>query len=110
MMRNVIAVAIVAFVGSLGATVDGKQLPGGITKGMSIAKKANDVRNLQITEAEEQALGKEVSERVRARYGVVQDAAVHRYVSLVGLRQRLCGARRLRAHHARRTGADQERS
>jgi beta-barrel assembly-enhancing protease len=85
MMRNVIAVAIVAFVGSLGATVDGKQLPGGITKGMSIAKKANDVRNLQITEAEEQALGKEVSERVRARYGVVQDAAVHRYVSLVGL-------------------------
>jgi beta-barrel assembly-enhancing protease len=85
MMRNVIAVAVVAFVGSLGATVDGKQLPGGITKGMSIAKKANDVRNLQITEPEEQALGKEVSERVRARYGVVQDAAVHRYVSLVGL-------------------------
>jgi beta-barrel assembly-enhancing protease len=86
MMRNVIAVAVVAFVGSFGTTtVDGKQLPGGITKGMSIAKKANDVRNLQITEAEEQALGKEVSDRVRARYGVVQDAAVHRYVSLVGV-------------------------
>ncbi len=47
-------------------------------------KKANDLRELQVTDAEEQALGAAVSERIRARYGVVQDAAVHRYVSLVG--------------------------
>ena len=63
----------------------GRQLPGGITKGLGIAKKANEVKNLHITDAEEQALGKQVSEKIRTRYGVVQDAAVHRYVSLVGL-------------------------
>ena len=58
---------------------------GRITKGLSIAKKANDVRELQMTDAEEQELGKQVSEKIRTRYGVVQDAGVHRYVSLVGL-------------------------
>ena len=57
---------------------------GGISKGLSIAKKANDVRELQMTDAEEQALGANVSERIRARYGVAQDAGVHRYVALVG--------------------------
>ena len=37
-----------------------------------------------MTDAEEQALGAQVSEKIRTRYGVVQDAAVHKYVSLVG--------------------------
>ena len=58
---------------------------GGLTKGVQIAKKANDVRELQMTDAEEQELGKQVSDRIRTRYGVVQDPAVHKYVSLVGL-------------------------
>ena len=57
---------------------------GGISKGLGIAKKANDVRELRMTDAEEQELGVKVSERIRTRYGVVQDANVHRYVSLVG--------------------------
>ena len=57
---------------------------GGIGKGLSIAKKANDVRELRMTDAEEQQLGLNVSERIRARYGVAQDAGVHRYVTLVG--------------------------
>ena len=71
--------------------------------------------------------------RIRTRYGVVQDADVHRYVALVGgalaagqhasptlpwtfivldtdARQRLCRAGRLRPHHARRAGADPGRS
>ncbi|HUQ88451.1 MAG TPA: M48 family metalloprotease [Vicinamibacterales bacterium] len=60
-------------------------MPGGLSKGLGIAKKANDVRELQMTDAEEQALGKLVSDKIRIRYGVVQDAAVHRYVGLVGL-------------------------
>lgn len=86
MMRSAIALSLVAFVGAnLSSPAEGRQLPGGITKGMSIARKANDVRDLQMTDAEEQALGKEVSERIRTRYGVVQNAAAHRYVSLVGL-------------------------
>jgi len=61
----------------------GDQL-GQIGKGVSIAKKANDVRDLQMTDAEEAELGAAVSERIRTRYGVVQDAAVHRYLALVG--------------------------
>ena len=40
--------------------------------------------DLTITEEEETALGTDVSARIRERFGVVQDAAVHEYVSLVG--------------------------
>ncbi len=85
MKRTVIALSLITCVGAVaGSPADARQLPGSITKGLSIAKKAQDLRDLQMTDAEEQALGKEVSERIRARYGVVQDANVHRYVSLVG--------------------------
>jgi predicted Zn-dependent protease len=49
-----------------------------------IVKRAEQYRELQITDAEEQVLGAAVSERVRQRYGVVQDETVHRYVALVG--------------------------
>jgi beta-barrel assembly-enhancing protease len=58
---------------------------GGISRGIGIAKKANDVRELRMTDEEEQQLGLNVSERIRTRYGVVQDANVHKYVSLVGM-------------------------
>lgn len=87
MMRNAIVLSLIAVLSSqvAAAAEGGGQLPGGITKGMSIAKKAQDVRDLQMTDAEEQELGKQVSDKIRTRYGVVQDAAVHRYVGLVGL-------------------------
>ncbi len=47
-------------------------------------KRAQQFRELQMTDEEEQKLGAAVSERIRDRYGVVQDEAVHRYVTLVG--------------------------
>src|SRR5262245_37552316 len=47
-------------------------------------KRAEQFQELRISDAEERELGASVSEKIRARYGVVQDAAVHRYVSLVG--------------------------
>ena len=85
MTRSVIAWSVAAVLaGGAGSPVAARQI-GGINKGLSIAKKANDVRDLSMTDAEEQELGKQVSERIRARYGVVQDAAVHRYVNLVGV-------------------------
>jgi beta-barrel assembly-enhancing protease len=53
-----------------------------------ILKKAgqarDEVKSLTISAEDEQAIGAGVSERVRTRYGVVQDPAVHRYVALVG--------------------------
>ena len=64
----------------------GPQIPG-LPKSRELTevlKRANQLRDLVITEEEEIRLGASVSERVRGRYGVVQDAAVHRYVTLVG--------------------------
>ena len=53
-----------------------------------ILKKAgqarDEVKSLTISAEDEQSIGAGVSERVRTRYGVVQDPAVHRYVALVG--------------------------
>lgn len=49
-----------------------------------VLKRAQQFRELQMTDEEEQQLGAAVSQRIRERYGVVQDPAVHRYVSLVG--------------------------
>jgi hypothetical protein len=61
---------------------DGRQIPGKIG---SVLKKAQEVnRELTITDEQEQEIGAEVSRRIRDRYGVVQDVAVTRYVSLVG--------------------------
>jgi predicted Zn-dependent protease len=48
------------------------------------AKRARQVNDLRWTEEEKRQLGSSVSEKVRARYGVVQNVAVHRYVTLVG--------------------------
>src|ERR687892_1520302 len=79
-MKRVVLVVLVVTV----AVAPAQGQIGGITKGLGIAKKANDVRELRMTDAEEQALGANVSEKIRARYGVVQDDGVHLYVSLVG--------------------------
>ena len=80
MMRTLfLAVALTA----IAASPVSAQL-GQIGKGLAIAKKAQDLRDLQMTDQEEQELGAAVSERIRTRYGVAQDAAVHRYLALVG--------------------------
>ena len=48
------------------------------------AKRAKQINDFRWTDEEKAALGSKVSELVRQRYGVVQDAAVHKYVTLVG--------------------------
>ena len=88
MMRTTALVVIVLSGACLaeaeaGGRGEGGQL-GQITKGVQVAQKANEVRDLAMTDAEEQELGTAVSERIRTRYGVVQDANVHRYLALVG--------------------------
>ncbi|HSL24083.1 MAG TPA: M48 family metalloprotease [Vicinamibacterales bacterium] len=40
---------------------------------------------LRVTDAEEQQIGSSVSSKIRIRFGVVQDRAIHIYVSSVGL-------------------------
>lgn len=58
------------------------QLGGLLNQGAKRAKQVNDFR---WTDDEKANLGRAVSEKVRERYGVVQNQAVHRYVTLVGL-------------------------
>ena len=80
-----VAMAVLA-AGVVAPVAAGPQIPG-IPKSKElteIVKRANQLRDLVITEDEEIKLGAGVSERVRERYGVVQSAAVHRYVTLVG--------------------------
>ncbi len=76
-----LACSAVLFV-STGAAAGDEQLPGKLG---SVLQKAQQVQNeLKINDQQEQEIGAEVSQRIRQRYGVVQDEAVHRYVSLVG--------------------------
>jgi len=59
----------------------------------SALKRAEQLKDLQVTNEDEQRLGEAVSQKIRDRYGVVQDPAVHRYVSLVGLVLAQAGSR-----------------
>lgn len=52
--------------------------------GKKLGQAAKVVDDLTFTEAEETQLGSEISAKLRDKYGVVQDTAVHRYVTLVG--------------------------
>ncbi|HSL24082.1 MAG TPA: M48 family metalloprotease [Vicinamibacterales bacterium] len=72
-------VAVVAFV-ALAAPASAQF--GALTKGV---KRAQQLQDLQITDKEEQQIGAEVSGKIRERFGVVQDAAIHKYVGSVGL-------------------------
>jgi len=49
-----------------------------------VLKRAQQFKDVQMTDEEEEELGAAVSARIRERYGVVQDPAVHKYVTLVG--------------------------
>ena len=55
---------------------------GGALKKAADKKQAID--DLTIDEKEERQLGETVSTQIRQRFGVVQDPAIHKYVSLVG--------------------------
>jgi beta-barrel assembly-enhancing protease len=56
---------------------------------MNKAQQANNVKksvdSLTISDDEERKIGTDVSAKLRARFGVVQDAAVTKYVTLVGM-------------------------
>jgi predicted Zn-dependent protease len=55
-----------------------------VRKGTEAKEKADKVRDLVITEADERKIGEKVSDRVRVEFGVFQDRAVTKYVTLVG--------------------------
>ena len=61
---------------------------GGISGALKKVQQAQEAKqkldDLTFSEAEERQIGSDVSTQIRARFGVVQDAAMHKYVSLVG--------------------------
>jgi predicted Zn-dependent protease len=58
---------------------------GGVLRRAQQAKETKDkFDDLNITEDEERVIGENVSAKIRARFGVAQDPAVHKYVTLVG--------------------------
>jgi predicted Zn-dependent protease len=57
---------------------------GGLDKVGKVTKKAQQFKDIEMTDEDEQELGAAVSQKIRTRYGVVQDPAIHRYVTLVG--------------------------
>src|SRR5947207_9267920 len=60
------------------------QLGGMIKKAQDVQEKKQQFDDINITEQEELQIGADVSAKVRQRFGVVQDAAVTKYVTLVG--------------------------
>jgi len=74
--------ALAAVFGTPALAASSPQLPRDPWSALKKGKEVVD--NLRISDADEERIGAAVSEKVRARYGVVQDPAVHRYVSLVG--------------------------
>ncbi len=78
-------IAIAWFVFDLSSGIATAQIGNILKKAGEIKKKADDVhQQLTISDEQEQEIGADVSQRIRDRYGVVQDVAVTRYVSLVG--------------------------
>jgi beta-barrel assembly-enhancing protease len=60
------------------------QLGGALGKLNKAADQAQKVKDLQVSEADERKIGEEVSATIRKEFGVYQNAAVTKYVTLVG--------------------------
>jgi predicted Zn-dependent protease len=72
----------------LGAAAPAFAQLGGLGGLTGAAKKAQEAKqkvdDLTFSEAEERKIGEDVSAKLRERFGVVQDPAIHKYVTLVG--------------------------
>jgi predicted Zn-dependent protease len=72
----------------LAITVPAHAQLGGLSGAMRRAQQVADAKqkldDLTFSDEEERTIGSAVSDKVRQRFGVVQDPAVHKYVTLVG--------------------------
>lgn len=80
MKKLIVAAMLVALASPAYAQLGGL---GGALKKAADKKQALD--DLTIDDKEERQLGETVSTQIRQRFGVVQDPAIHKYVSLVGM-------------------------
>lgn len=85
-MKRIFGIAVIGMVAVLAAPLSAQlgQLGKAVKKADQAKKVVDAVDALIFTDAEKLELGKQVSDKLRLRYGVVQDKAVHKYVTLVG--------------------------
>lgn len=79
MKQIILATAFLTFSVPAFAQLGG--LGGALKKAQEQKQKVDD---LTISESEERQIGEEVSTKIRERFGVVQDPAIHKYVTLLG--------------------------
>ena len=60
------------------------QLGGLLNKAQQVKDAKSKFDDLNVTDEEERKIGEDVSAKIRERFGVVQSAPVHKYVTLVG--------------------------
>jgi predicted Zn-dependent protease len=77
-----LSLALVAAV-SIGVRPAAAQL-GGVTGALRKAQTVQKLADIKVTDAEEQQIGQQVSDRIVESFGVYQDANVTKYVTLVG--------------------------
>jgi predicted Zn-dependent protease len=79
---------MIAAIALLGIAAPAHAQFGGLGGLADKAKKAQEARqkldDLTFSDAEERKIGEDVSAKLRERFGVVQDPAIHKYVTLVG--------------------------
>ncbi len=81
-MKSMVAVVMVC---GLSVAVPASAQLGGLGNAVKKGQQAKDtVDALTISDAEEKQIGSDISAKLRDKYGVVQDKAVHKYVTLVG--------------------------
>jgi beta-barrel assembly-enhancing protease len=80
MKQSMIVVTLLA----LAAAPADAQLGGILNKAQKIQEAKGKFDDLNVTEEEERKIGEDVSAKIRQRFGVVQDPAIHKYVTLVG--------------------------
>ena len=79
MKQIMLAVALLAFSVPAFAQLGG--FGGALKKAQESKQKVDD---LTISDAEERQIGEDVSAKIRQRFGVVQDPAIHTYGTLLG--------------------------
>jgi predicted Zn-dependent protease len=83
MKKWIVTLALVAAASPAYAQLGG--LGGALKKAQQAQDTKKKIDDIQVSDEEERKIGDDVSAKIRARFGVVQDEAVHRYVTLVGL-------------------------
>src|SRR6185295_13718670 len=82
MKKALVVVAVLALAAPAYAQLGG--IGGAINKAQKAKETKDKIDDLVFSEEEERKIGEDVSLKIRQRFGVVQDPAVHKYVALVG--------------------------